>query len=100
MQCHKTKRQSSLGMGLDVVFIMVLCFGTLLTTMLMRGKVLVGSGGGGGMDFTFNLPAFLGTLSGLLLYLGYLLTRSDRQLREVCKSNYGCEGEALKPAMD
>lgn len=100
MKASITKQQGSFGMAMDVLFIMALCFGTLLTTMLMRGKVLVGSGGGGGMDFSFNLPAFLGTVSGLLLYLGYLLTRSERQLREVCNSNYGCEGENLEPAVD
>lgn len=97
MKATTTEKQGTLGMTLDVLFIMVLCFGTLLTTMLMRGKVLVGSGGGGGMDFTFNIPAFLGTLSGLLLYMSYLLTQSDRELRAVCKSTYGCEGKKLDP---
>lgn len=97
MEAKIIKKQGLTGMILDVLFIMALCFGTLLTTMLMRGTVLVGSGGAGGMDFTFNLPAFLGTLSGLLFYLGYLLTQSDRELRAVCKNTYGCEGRNLDP---
>ena len=49
----------------DVLFIMVLCFATLLSTMLMRGKVLVGSGGGGGMTYTFWAWTFLLTFLGL-----------------------------------
>lgn len=100
MNAKGTKTQSTLGMAIDVLFIMALCFGTLLTTMLMRGTVLVGSGGGGGMDFNFSVPAFMGTLAGLLLYLGYLLTRSERQLRAVCNSSYGCEDKSLQPVLE
>ncbi len=73
----------------DVLFIMVLCFATLLSTMLMRGKVLVGSGSGGGMAYTFSPWTFLLTFLGLGAYLAVVIPRSNRELGEIVESLYG-----------
>ena len=40
----------------DVMFIMLLCFVILLTTMLMRGKVLVGLSSAGGTPAVLTAP--------------------------------------------
>lgn len=72
----------------DVMFIMVLCFVILLTTMLMRGKVLVGSGSTGGIDYSFNLPIFLMLVLALGIYMFYVLSRSNKELKSMIKYLY------------
>jgi hypothetical protein len=80
----------------DVLFIMLLCFATLLATMLGRGKVLVGEGAGEEMGYAFTLPAFLAVLLGLALYLLFVVLRSNRELRRMIGALY--DGEpAEKP---
>jgi len=75
----------------DVLFIMLLCFATLLSTMLTRGKVLVGSGSGGGMAYTFSAWTFLLTFLGLGVYLAFVVPQSNRELGEIVESLYGTE---------
>lgn len=88
----------------DVLFIMVLCFATLLSTMLGRGKVLVGPGSGGGMAYTFSAWTFLLTFLGLGVYLAFVVPQSNRELGEIVESLYGTEktdpppGVPLEPA--
>lgn len=83
---HKTKKAL---MGLfDVMFIMVLCFATLLTTMLMQGGILVGTGGSG-MHYTFDLLSFSMVVLGFALYLYYIIPCSDKELREMVVMHYG-----------
>ncbi len=77
----------------DVLFIMILCFATLLSTMLMRGKVLVGSGSGGGMVYAFSIGTFLLTFLGLGVYLAVVIPRSDRELGEIVEMHYGGKEE-------
>ncbi len=72
----------------DVMFIMVLCFVILLTTMLMRGKVLVGSGSTGGIDYSFNLPIFMMIVVALGAYMFYVISRSDKELKSMIKNRY------------
>ncbi|HBP65909.1 MAG TPA: hypothetical protein DD730_17050 [Desulfosporosinus sp.] len=72
----------------DVMFIMLLCFVILLTTMLMRGKVLVGSGSTGGINYSFNLPIFLLIVVALGTYLFYVISRSDKELKAMIKYSY------------
>lgn len=72
----------------DVMFIMVLCFVILLTTMLMRGKVLVGSGSTGGIDYSFNLPIFLMLVLALGIYMFYVVSRSNKELKSMIKYLY------------
>lgn len=75
----------------DVLFIMLLCFATLLSTMLARGKVLVGSGSGGGMDYHFSAWTFLLTFLGLAAYLAFVVPQSNRELGEIVETLYGPE---------
>ena len=77
----------------DVLFIMLLCFATLLATMLGRGKVLVGEGAGEEMGYAFTLPTFLAVLLGLALYLLFVVLRSNRELRRMIGVLYGREAD-------
>jgi len=78
------KHENSLWMEVfDVMFIMLLCFVILLTTMLMRGKVLVGSGLIGGIDYSFNLPIFIMIVAALGSYMFYVISRSNKELKAI-----------------
>jgi len=85
----REKYENSLWMEVfDVIFIMLLCFVILLTTMLMRGKVLVGSGSTGGIDYSFNLSIFMLIVVALGTYLFYVISRSDKELKAMIKYSY------------
>jgi hypothetical protein len=73
----------------DVLFIMILCFATLLSTMLMQGGVLVGSGGTAGIAYTFSYGSFALVVAGLAGYLFYIISHSDKELRSMIKQIYG-----------
>lgn len=85
----RNKHENSSWMEVfDVMFIMLLCFVILLTTMLMRGKVLVGSGSTGGIDYSFNLPIFMLIVVALGTYMFYVISRSDKELKAMIKYSY------------
>ena len=72
----------------DILFIMVLCFLTLLSTMLMRGKVLVGAGSTQGLDYSFGWLSFLLVFLFLAGYLIYMIIHSERELKEMVNHVY------------
>ena len=85
----RKKHENSLWMEVfDVMFIMLLCFVILLTTMLMRGKVLVGSGSTGGIDYSFNLPIFMMLVVALGAYLFYVISMSNKELKAMIRYSY------------
>ena len=85
----RKKHENSMWMEVfDVMFIMLLCFVILLTTMLMRGKVLVGAGSTGGIDYSFNLPIFMMIVVALGAYMFYVISRSDKELKAMIKYRY------------
>lgn len=94
---NEVKKQKTVGMVIDTIFIMVLCFGTLLTTMMMRGTVLVGAGDGGGVSFNLDIASFVATVLGLFLYLAFLISKSDAQLKIICAKNYKAKEEKFLP---
>lgn len=86
---NQKKYENSLWMEVfDVMFIMLLCFIILLTTMLMRGKVLVGSGSTGGIDYSFNFPIFMMLVVALGSYMFYVIFKSDKELKAMIKYSY------------
>jgi len=77
----------------DVLFILVLCYLSLLMPILMRGKVLVGSGGGGGMQYTFTWSSLLLCLSAAGIFGYFLLTHSEKELKVLIDNVYGKKEE-------
>lgn len=69
----------------DVMFIMLLCFSTLLATMLLQGGLLVG---GEGIQYDFNLVSFLITFVSLAGYVIYILKNSDKELKIIINRMY------------
>lgn len=88
MAAEQTATSKLVGV-FDVLFILVLCFATLLTTMVLRGQVIVGSGGSEGFEYVFSWPFFILTFSSFGLYLFYILPQSNRELRTMLDRIYG-----------
>jgi dolichyl-phosphate-mannose--protein O-mannosyl transferase len=86
---HDTSRKSHiLVQFFDVFFIMALCFVTLLATMLLRGKVLVGDGSTQGLDLSFRWWSFLVVAVVFVCYIWYMLRHSERELKDIVKHVY------------
>ncbi|HKK95955.1 MAG TPA: hypothetical protein VJ916_06570 [Anaerovoracaceae bacterium] len=78
--------QSSKSVIFDTLFIMILCFATLLTTMILQGGVIVG--GEGGMNYQIKFPSFIITMGGLLVYIIFILKISNRELKKMIEIIY------------
>jgi hypothetical protein len=72
----------------DILFIMLLCFVSLLIPMLYRGKVLVGSGSSAGLVYSFEPWSFI-LIVGVIGALAYfIISQSDRELRKIIDKVY------------
>jgi hypothetical protein len=69
----------------DIMFIMILCFATLLATMLMQGGLLVG---GEGIDYRFNPGSFALTFGVLALYFFFILKIGRKELKNLIEKVY------------
>lgn len=67
----------------DTLFVMLLCFATLLSAVLFKGE------SGPGIRYFLNLPTVALTVGALALYFGYLLPRSERGLHQTVSQVYG-----------
>jgi hypothetical protein len=83
------KKESGIAQILDVFFIMILCFVTLLSTMLLQGKVLVGSGSSlGVIVYSFNMITFSFIGLTILIYIALVCFFSDRELKKMISFLY------------
>lgn len=71
---------------MDSMFIMVLCFATLLTAMLMSGK------SSGALNYGIDFKTLGIVIVSLGIYLAYILYQSDRELRSMIQNLY-CDTE-------
>jgi hypothetical protein len=82
----KGQKQSKKSVVFDTLFIMMLCFATLLTTMVLQGGVIVG--GEGGLSYIIKWPSFILTMGGVALYTIYILKESDKELKKMISFIY------------
>lgn len=82
------KAHESFVQFFDAIFIMLLCFITLLGTMLMRGAVIVGSNSGDAIHYSFNIATFGIVAVCLAIYLLFILPQSNRELKLMVKEMY------------
>lgn len=81
----KKEMMKNLKIVFDVMFIMILCFSTLLATMLLQGGLLVG---GEGIDYEFGLGSFVLTFGSLGVYIIYILKNSNKELKTMINRIY------------
>lgn len=77
----------------DILFILILCYISLLLPILLRGTVLVGSGEASGMNYDLNPPLLAAVILTTAGYLVYILRNSDKELRKVYNLVYGPKEE-------
>lgn len=77
----------------DIVFILILCYISLLLPIILRGTVLVGSGEASGMNYDLNPPLLAAVLISAIGYVVFMLRNSDREMRKVYNRVYGPKEE-------
>lgn len=82
----RKEKQSNKSVVFDTLFIMMLCFATLLTTMVLQGGVIVG--GQGGLSYDIKWPSLIITMGGVALYIIYILKESNKELRKMISFIY------------
>lgn len=63
----------------DIMFVLILCFVVLLTTMLVTKS----SGSTEFTGYTLNIPLLAGVVAALVIYLGFMVTTSLKSLRRL-----------------
>jgi len=66
---------------LDSLFIMILCFGTLLTAMLLKG-------GNISLSYSIHMNTFLIVIFGLTVCLAFILIHSEKGLKKIIEHLY------------
>lgn len=82
---HKTS-SSAFVKVFDIVFIMALCFATLLATMLLRGKTVNGAD-----IYSVGTVSVLVTVVGVTSYFIYIVRNSNRELKAMICELYAEE---------
>lgn len=77
----------------DVLFILILCYVSLLLPILMQGKVLVGGSGEGGLVYSVNPLTILLCVSLFAIYGFFLLKNSEKELKVLINNVYGRKEE-------
>lgn len=72
----------------DIMFIMVLCFVTLLAAMLLRGKTVSGAS-----IYSFGITSALVTLVGFTVYFVNVLKNSNKELKLMIDELYSEEAK-------
>lgn len=77
---HKKKKLAS--ELFDAFFIMIICFATLLTAMLLKGNVI--------NEAVYRVDGLtLGILVlSLIIYLSFILRQSDQELRKIMSERF------------
>lgn len=87
----KRNWKETLLMVWDILFVLILCFVVLLTTMLIsKSSAHAGSG------YSIRLPLLGGVIVSLAVYLGFLLKTSLAGLRRMVQ-HYFSQTEEDKP---
>ena len=66
----------------DSVFIMIICFATLLSAMLLKGKTV------GVAGYVVDIPTLAIAVAGLVIYLMFILKKSDKELKDIMAERY------------
>jgi len=87
------KRKNNLWLVLfDTLFVMLLCFATLLTAMFFKTE------SSGGMLYLINVSTLCITFGALALYFAYLLPLSDKGLQSTVNALYSNKAhEQMRP---
>ncbi len=77
MKQVEKKKNNILLETFDALFIMILCFATLLTAMVLKGN------SSGGIDYSLNFKTLSITIVVFIVYLLFVVKQSDKGLRDM-----------------
>jgi len=86
------RESSGLMMWFDILFIMGLCYISLLLPILLRGTVLVGAEGSG-MDYTLVPQLLIAVLITTCGFLYYVVIGGNKKMRQMYNMVYDEKGE-------
>jgi mannose/fructose/N-acetylgalactosamine-specific phosphotransferase system component IID len=82
MDDEKNKKSNLFQEIFDALFIMIICFATLLTAMLMKGRTV------GTSVYIVHITTLAVTVFGLGVYLYFVLRRSEKELKGIVSDLY------------
>lgn len=82
MENETNKKSGLLQEIFDSLFIMIICFATLLTAMLLKGKTV------GVAGYVVDIPTLAIAVAGLVIYLMFILKKSDKELKDIMAERY------------
>jgi hypothetical protein len=82
MDVEKNKKSNLFMEIFDALFIMIICFATLLTAMLMKGSTL------GTSVYIVHITTLAVTVFALGVYLFFVLRRSEKELKGIVSDLY------------
>lgn len=83
MEQNNKKKGNILTEIFDTFFILIICFGTLFSAMMIKGDAQ------SSMKYILNYTTFFVTITGLLLYLFFVFQQSDKGLKDMIEKLYG-----------
>ncbi len=87
MSKEKKNIKSALVKIFDIFFIMILCFLTLLTTMIIKGTGIFGNVSSESM-YSIEIITFAVTLACFFVYLFFIIPNSNKELKKMIHSLY------------
>ncbi|MGK0465814.1 hypothetical protein [Clostridium sp.] len=91
MNLKKDKKSNVLLETFDAIFIMLLCFGTLLTAMIITKDEIVVT------NYSIDLIPFIITVMTVVLYLYFIISQSAKGLRVMIPELYDEENNKGNP---
>jgi len=89
----KKNWKESLMMVVDIMFVLILCFVVLLTTMLVTKSLGSADYSNG---YTISWPILIGVVLSLVVYLGFMLKSSMGSLKTLVAEFFGDRSETDK----
>lgn len=82
MKNNKNKKTNIIVGIFDSMFIMILCFATLLSAMLVQNNSV------SGLNYIINFKTLIITFLGLVIYLTFMLSQSQKGLKSMINHIY------------
>ena len=79
------KKRNWMYEAFDILFVMILCFATLLSAMLIKGDSPLN------MEYAIKPATFVLTFGAVMVYIGYVARESEKGLKAMVEKVYGQE---------
>ncbi len=81
-----SKKSNWMNEAFDILFVMILCFATLLSAMLIKGDSPLK------MEYVIKPATFILTLAVVIIYIWYVAAESEKGLKAMVEKVYSEDG--------